>query len=478
MSFNSYQYAVFLPIVFVVYWLVPSRYRWIFMLGASYYFYMSWNPKYVLLIIFTTLVSFFAGVIIEKTDNKRIRQCTVACATMICLGVLFIFKYYNFAIESIVTVASLFSLQLSPSLTDLVLPVGISFYTFQTISYVIDVYRRNMPAEKHLGYYATYVAFFPQLVAGPIERARDLLPQIKANHCLEYDFATYGLKLIAWGYFKKIVIADTLAVFVKEVFQNPYDYHGLSLILATLAFTIEIYCDFSGYSDIAIGTARLFGIKLMNNFRSPYFSASIKEFWGRWHISLSSWMKDYVYIPLGGNRVSFVRHKLNLLLTFLVSGLWHGANWTFVIWGGIHGIAQVIESIIFQKRDGAERRLGIVLRVVATFLICSAAWVFFAANSLGDAAYIFSHYFDGINNPIMYFKNGMQTNLSWISIRCLVVSLLILVVFDYFSLKQDVIAVISSMKKPLRWGIYVSFMMWLIMNVQLTDNSQFIYFQF
>ena len=278
-------------------------------------FYMSWNPKYIILILLTTAVSYFAGLLIEgqKGSVKKI-VLTITC--IICLGTLFIFKYFNFFTESISYIFSKISIQLSPVTVSLLLPVGISFYTFQTLSYVIDVYRGDIPAEKNFGVYATFISFFPQLVAGPIERSKNLLPQIKSEKNFDYDMAAYGLKLMAWGYFKKLAIADVISVYVDRAYANINTCTGLDLLIAVFFFTIQIYCDFSGYSDIAIGTAKLMGINLMTNFKSPYFSISIKEFWSRWHISLSTWFRDYVYIPLGRNRVSKGRGYLNLMAPF------------------------------------------------------------------------------------------------------------------------------------------------------------------
>lgn len=334
MLFNSLAYAFFLPIVFIVYWLIPHKFRWFILLISSYYFYMSWNPKYIVLIFGTTLISYISGILIEKSTGKRRKKAILAGASVICLGVLFIFKYFNFAIESFCSLFRVCGLKLNPITLKLILPVGISFYTFQTLSYVIDVYRGDVKAEKHFGYYAAFVSFFPQLVAGPIERTANLLPQIKKARSFDEHKAVSGLRLMAWGYFKKIALADTLAVYVDAVYDSLYDFEGFILIVIILFFSIQIYCDFSGYSDIAVGTARLFGIDLMKNFNCPYFATSINEFWKRWHISLSTWFRDYVYIPLGGNRCTKGRQSANLMLTFLASGLWHGANWTYLIWGG------------------------------------------------------------------------------------------------------------------------------------------------
>ena len=334
MNFNSFEYAIFLPIVFFIYWNVPHRYRWGLLLLASYYFYMSWNPKYVVLILGTTVVSYAAARLLERTEKERYKKFIVLSTVLICLTVLFFFKYFNFLSLSVVEVCSRLAIPLHPLTLQVLLPVGISFYTFQTLSYVIDVYKGSVKAERHFGYYATFISFFPQLVAGPIERTRNLLPQLKAERIFNYDEAVYGLRLMAWGFFKKLVVADNAAIIVDKVYGSLDKCTGFDLLAAIFLFTMQIYCDFSGYSDIAIGSARLLGIKLMTNFKSPYFSSSLKEFWGRWHISLSTWFRDYLYIPLGGNRCSKFRHNLNLMLTFLVSGLWHGANWTFVFWGG------------------------------------------------------------------------------------------------------------------------------------------------
>ena len=356
MIFNSFQYMIFLPVVFLLHWLIPSRHRWILLLIASYYFYMSWNAKYVVLILFTTLVSYLAAILIEATDSARKKKIILFGTLITCLGVLGVFKYFNFFAETLSNLFQAFSIPLHPVTLKLLLPVGISFYTFQTLSYVIDVYRGTIRAEHHFGIYATFVSFFPQLVAGPIERSGNLLHQIRDDREFDYFTAREGLRLMAWGYFKKIALADTLAVYADIIYNNVQANHGLALIIATLFFSIQIYCDFSGYSDIAIGSAKLFNIRLMENFRSPYLSCSVREFWSKWHISLSTWFRDYVYIPLGGNRVSKGRHKINLMITFLVSGLWHGANWTFVLWGGLHGFAQVLETTFSPRKEKSAKK--------------------------------------------------------------------------------------------------------------------------
>lgn len=479
MLFNSLTYAIFLPIVFCFYWLLKANYRWLLLLTASYYFYMSWNVKYVVLILFTTTISFFAAIFLEKTTQTYKKKLILSITAISSLGVLFYFKYFNFISESVIDFVSLFSIKLEPIVVEVILPVGISFYTFQTLSYVIDVYKGEVKAEKHFGYYATFISFFPQLVAGPIERTKNLLPQIKNTHIFNYDQATYGLKLMAWGFFKKIVIADKLSNYVQIVFNHPQDFQGFSLILASFFFTIQIYCDFSGYSDIAIGTAKLFGIDLMTNFKAPYFSQSIKEFWSRWHISLSTWFRDYLYIPLGGNRVSSIRHTINLMSTFLVSGLWHGANWTFIFWGAIHGFAQIVENIAYGNKHKINSSIIKFIRITITFTFCMCAWVLFVSKSLNDATYVFLHMFNGLNTPVLYFKNGLQAlHIDNPFLYRVGFSLLLLSIYDCYSTKLDILATLKMKHYLIRWCIYILLTLWILFNIPYDNTTEFIYFQF
>lgn len=480
MLFNSFAFMIFLPIVFILYWILPYKFRWILLLAASYYFYMSWNAKYVFLILYTTLISYLSALLLEKTDNEKIKRGVLIGASILCLGVLFFFKYFNFVSKSMTDILNLFTIHVHPITLNLFLPVGISFYTFQTLSYIIDVYKEKVSAEWHFGYYAAYISFFPQLVAGPIERTDNLLPQIKEEHRFDYNQATYGLKLIAWGYFKKIAIADTLSRYVSTVYDVPEDYRGFALVLATIFFAFQIYCDFSGYSDIAIGTAKLFGINLTANFKSPYFSQSIKEFWSRWHISLSAWFRDYVYIPLGGNRVCKIKHVRNLVITFLLSGLWHGANWTFLVWGGIHGVAKVVENVIISKENQKSDGLIGWIRTIVIFVFCSFAWIFFVSSSIDDAIYVVEHLFSGLTSPIGYvYYFGLKKIGIWnIDLLFIVLSLLLLIIFDYTSLKKDVILLISSKRLIVRWIIYILFIIWIIVNIPANNSAEFIYFQF
>lgn len=474
MLFNSLSYAIFLPLVFVIYWLLPNKYRWILLLIASYYFYMSWNAKYVFLIFITTFTSYLCAILIEK--NREHKKLILILTLLVCLGILFVFKYFNFFFESI---NYLLGNKLHSVTLNLLLPVGISFYTFQTLSYCIDVYRGNIKAEKHFGYYATFVSFFPQLVAGPIERPDNLLPQLRKEKEFDYNKAVYGLKLMTVGFFKKIVVADNLAYYVDMVYNDLSYYQGFALVLASFFFTIQIYCDFSGYSDIAKGSAKLLNIDLMDNFKTPYFSTTIKEFWSRWHISLSSWFKDYVYIPLGGNRCSKLRHYFNLLATFLVSGLWHGANITFVIWGGIHGLLQILEDIFHIKKNTKTYALSWFIRVILIFILMSITWVFFRASNLHDALYIFKHMFDGITSPRSYIVSGLYSfgvKVPYL-LTMLAIYLIPLFIIDYINVKYDALTILNNKPMAIRYLAYFV-MLLMILLLHYVGEVNFIYFQF
>lgn len=474
MLFNSLSYAIFLPLVFIIYWLLPNKYRWILLLIASYYFYMSWNAKYVFLIFITTFTSYLCAILIEKKPEHK--KLILTITLLVCLGILFVFKYFNFFFESI---NYLLGNKLHSVTLNLLLPVGISFYTFQTLSYCIDVYRGNIKAEKHFGYYATFVSFFPQLVAGPIERPDNLLPQLRKEKEFDYNKAVYGLKLMTVGFFKKIVIADNLAYYVDMVYNDLSYYQGFALVLAAFFFTIQIYCDFSGYSDIAKGSAKLLNIDLMDNFKTPYFSTTIKEFWSRWHISLSSWFKDYVYIPLGGNRCSKLRHYFNLLATFLVSGLWHGANITFVIWGGIHGLLQILEDIFHIKKNTKTYSFSWFIRVILVFMLMSITWVFFRASNLHDALYIFRHMFDGITNLRSYIVSGLYSfgvKAPYL-LTMLAIYLIPLFIIDYINVKYDALTILNNKPIAIRYLAYFVLLL-MILLLHYVGEVNFIYFQF
>ncbi len=477
MLFNSFEFAIFLPLVFAIFWIVPDKFRNIVILLSGYYFYMSWNAKYIVLIVGCSLISYLTGRLLEKKEAfcYRHRKAVLAAGISLCFLILAYFKYFNFLAETLMGIMGLFGKSDLNLMRDILLPVGISFYTFQSVGYMADVYKGRIAAEKNFIDYAAFVSYFPQLVAGPIERTENLLPQIKSSKHFDYDKASYGMKLMVWGFYKKLVIADVLAPYVNTVYNNVQAHSGFDLILGMLFHMIQIYCDFSGYSDIAIGCSSLFGIKLMKNFDSPFFSKSVSELWRRWHISLTSWFRDYVYIPLGGNRKGKIRKDINLLVSFFLSGLWHGSSWHFVLWGTVHGIAQIIESHFKNGLDRLRKsRAGVIFCVLYTDLVFYLALVFFRAPSVGDALYAFSHFFTGLGSG-SWWANRMQL---WppqaVSIG---LSVLLLFVYDAASLKTDVIARIGKLSAPVRYSVY-ALMLLVIMLFKASGNAEFVYFQF
>ena len=476
MVFNSAPFLFFFVAVFALYWSVPKKFQWSVLLVSSYLFYGICSAKYLLLILLITTVSYFSALYLEKKrgNAKASRRCLIFTCLFI-LAFLFFFKYFNFLCESICQILGVFSVELDPFLIKVILPVGLSFYTFTVIAYVVDVFKGKIPAEHHFGKYAAFISFFPTLLSGPIERADNLLAQIRQEHSFDYDQAVLGSREILFGLFKKMVVADTLAIYVNMVFGSVRSYSGFTLVLAVLFYTIQIYCDFSGYSDIAIGISRLLGIQLRPNFRQPYFAVSIKEFWSRWHISLSRWFRDYVYIPLGGNRVSPLRHKLNLMATFLVSGLWHGASWNFILWGGIHGLAQVLESFL----PKAKTKAAAFFRWILTMLVVCFAWVFFRANTLSDAVYVLSHLFSGIGDPSGYFVQGYRIlDLSNVDLLVILGNCVLLFMLDFCCFRWNGMEQLSKAPVFLRWGIYLLLLLLIVFFTPLISNSQFLYFQF
>lgn len=488
MSFNSLSFLLFLPIVVALYWLLPHRFRWIMLLIASYIFYLSWNVYLIFLIVFTTAISYGAGRLMGKYESKKIKKLCLAVTLVGCLGTLFFFKYFVFSVNLVVDFVNLFGGNLAEFTFSLILPVGISFYTFQTLSYVIDVYRGKIKAERHFGYYALYVVYFPQLVAGPIERPENLLPQLKQERKIDVDDICTGLRIAAVGFLKKIVIADGVAVFVNAVYNNVAQANAVTIILATLLFAIQIYCDFSGYTDIAIGVARLMGIKLRDNFNQPYLATSIKDFWRRWHMSLTSWFTDYVYIPLGGSRCKLWRWALNVMIVFLLSGLWHGASLTFVVWGALHGVYQIIGRLksiavskIVEKHNVAIPNNAFVtlLKRTVTFALVCFAWIFFRSNSLSDCGILLSKLFTDWSSPTQA--------LSQMGFNGTVV-IEIMLMFSILALTQNIIKYDNS--KPTLLGqtvvVHKTFYAYLILAVAVAwmalvisgGESAFIYFQF
>lgn len=481
MLFNSFHFLVFFLCAVPLYFLLPVRHRWAFLLLASYYFYMSWRWEYALLILASTVVDYGAGLAMARCAPPRKRRYLIlSLATN--LGLLAVFKYLGFFTDSARAVAALFGAGLPILTPDLLLPVGISFYTFQTLSYTIDVYRGEREPERHFGIFALYVAFFPQLVAGPIERSTRLLPQLRQERRFDAERATSGCRLILWGLFKKVVVADSLALFVEPVYASPEAWSAAVVVAATYGFGFQIFCDFSGYSDIAIGVARVLDIDLMINFRRPYLATSVREFWRRWHISLSTWFRDYVYLPLGGSRGGRATHARNLLLVFLVSGLWHGANWTFVIWGGLHGF-YILGSLATQRAraqfvawTGLSRmpRLHAALQTVLVFQLVSVAWIFFRADSLASALVVCQR----LLSPSAWSQAGAA--LPVLPPTTYAYAIGGLAILEGVHLLQHVRRdrlTFESIPRGVRWVGY-STLLWLVVSCWRLDAEPFIYFVF
>ena len=478
MLFNSAQFLIFFPLVTLLYFLAPQRMRWVLLLGASCVFYMAFIPAYILILVVTILIDYFAAIRIEQSVGASKRRWLLVSIISTCL-VLFAFKYLDFFTANLNGLARFVGWNYGLKTLAIVLPIGLSFHTFQSLSYVVEVYRGQQKAERHFGIYSLYVMFYPQLVAGPIERPQNLLHQFREEHRFEYDRVTSGLKLMAWGLFKKAVIADRLAIYVNSVYAHQSEFSGLACVLATIAFAYQIYCDFSGYSDIAIGAARVMGFTLMTNFNAPYQSASIAEFWRRWHISLSTWFRDYVYIPLGGNRGSTGRWCLNLLITFVVSGLWHGANWTFIIWGAMNGMYLVLGAALCPIRCSLCRLLGLDehtagiygLRVVFTFTLTCFAWVFFRAPSLRDAGHILSR--------ILHRGSGRLgvEGFSTIDVWVVILSVVLLETVQIWKRQGPIQPRLKALPIVIRWPAYYA-LLFVVLVLGVFQHSQFIYFQF
>ena len=487
MTFNSWEFLLFYPIVAILYFILPKRMKWPMLLIASYYFYMCYQAELVFLIFGTTLISWISSMIIEKSERRGVRRFWLTLTLITSLGVLFFYKYFNFLSGSVTGIAEYLGYDIGSLTLNLILPVGISFYTFQTLSYVIDVYRRDVKAERNFFFYALFVSFFPQLVAGPIERPDNLIPQLREPKPFSSDNALKGAKHMLVGFFKKVCVADTIAVYVNAVYNKPEEATGIGVIIATVLFAVQIYCDFSGYTDIAIGCARIMGIRLMKNFDHPYHATSIKEFWSRWHISLSSWFRDYLYIPLGGNRKGRFRRLINVLIVFLVSGLWHGAAWTFVVWGALHGIYQIFGNLTWKPRNKllslvklSEKSIGIVwIRRVITFALVSFAWIFFRANSLSDAKLLLERLFTsaGWQTPIAESITAMGFSLTAILMTLAVILTLLLV--DHMLTYDDSEDLSSALTKggSFVYYVWVIFMVWALL-LSKDMISTFIYFQF
>lgn len=489
MLFNSLEFAIFFPVVAVLYFWLPHRLRTLHLLTASCIFYMAFIPAYIMILAVTIVVDYAAGIWIERSTGPHRKRVLIVSIVVTCL-ILGVFKYFYFFTDNLVGLAGLWGWKITGPTIDIILPIGLSFHTFQSLSYVIEVYRGKQKAEHDFVTYATFVMFFPQLVAGPIERPQNLLHQFHEHHRFEYERVVSGLKRMAWGFFKKLVIADRLSIYVNDVFAAPQQHNGLQLTIATIFFAYQIYCDFSGYSDIAIGSARVLGFRLMENFNRPYAARSIAEFWSRWHISLSTWFRDYVYIPLGGNRVSRSRHFLNLLVTFSTSGLWHGASWNYVLWGGLNGLYLIVGQLkasIWPKSPAPARAVGSPPRsalartlqivqhaasVMITFMLVCIGWIFFRAASLSDALYILGHL------AVDWDINRIATEQFLLrQMPVAVAAIVVMEVAQWLHVRVSLTSLFARMTMPLRWTAYATVTLGVVM-FGVYRKTQFIYFQF
>ncbi|MBA4166943.1 MAG: MBOAT family protein [Chitinophagaceae bacterium] len=475
MLFNSFEFLIFFPVVTILFFLLPHKIRWLLLLLASCFFYMFFKPEYILILFFTIIVDYYAGILIERTQNPGARRRFLIMSLIANIGVLAVFKYFNFFNDNITGIASFFGFTNHIPYLRMLLPIGLSFHTFQAMSYTIEVYRGNHKAEKHFGIYALYVMFYPQLVAGPIERPQNILYQFHEKHYFDKQKMVSGLKLMLYGFFKKIVVADRLSIYVDSVYNDPANHHGFQVIVAMIFFAFQIYCDFSGYTDIARGSARVMGFELMPNFNRPYSATSVSEFWKKWHISLSTWFRDYLYIPMGGNRVSRARNCFNLFVTFCISGFWHGAGWTFIIWGLLHGLATSYEFLTknFRKRLSKSIAPGIYnpISLALTFLFVLFAWVFFRAASIHDAFVILANSTVGLKDTVNAFR------LQFYDFLVLAFFLLI----EYMWYKKNLLKSFVF-KTNVQWRIaavsYYSLLFWLIVVWGVFEKKSFIYFQF
>lgn len=492
MIFSTIRFVIFFSITFLMYYTVKGKYRWLILLSASYFYYISWSFKYAILLLATTSISFVLAKFMDREKNSSSKKRYLCLSLMLNLGILFIFKYFNFFNDTIGLVLTKMNIpQIIPNFK-LLMPLGVSFYTFQIIGYMIDVYRGKIRAEKNFGVFALFVSFFPQIVAGPIQRGNEFLHQFYQKRQMNLVKVKEGLILILWGLFKKIAISDKLAVYVNKVYDNPYDYSGIILIVATFLFSIQLYCDFSGYSDMAIGYAKILGFELKSNFDRPYFAKSIQEFWRRWHISLSTWFRDYLYIPLGGNRVSRIRSYLNIFIVFLLSGLWHGANWTYIVWGALHGLYLIVFQLLKKADNGyilkklqpnKFQKLKDLIHTVITFSIVTFAWIFFRANKISDAIYIVKNLFTDVGYIFdIHYMGKVLIGIGLTKYDCFLVFIPIFILFVMHIVQKENTLTEFIINKPLiiRWGIYylLIFSIILLGGYGNAESTQFIYSQF
>ena len=483
MLFNSIEFVIFFPVVTLLYFLVPHRFRWLHLLAASCVFYMFFVPIYILILAFTIVIDYFAGILIESAEGEK-RKIFLVMSLAANIGVLAVFKYYNFFNENLAQATHLLGLDYALPALLILLPVGLSFHTFQAMSYTIEVYRRKQKAERHFGIYALYVMFYPQLVAGPIERPQNLLPQFYARHEFDADRVSNGLKLILWGFFKKIVVADRLAVYADAVYNQPQKWDGLTLIIATIFFVYQIYCDFSGYSDIAIGAAQVMGFKLMTNFNRPFHSRSISEFWKRWHISFFTWLRDYIYIPLSRKYGSPGMRQFNLLITFFIAGIWHGANWTFVAYGMLSGLYIIFGTWTSDARRSFVKFIGLInypqthniIKILITFGLVCYTGVFFRANSMHDAIYVTKVVILSIIHPVQTLA-AVHSPIPFDQFILDVIVIISLECIQIAQGKKSIQEFFGNNPFWVRWIIYYALALAILLFGEF-DSRQFIYFQF
>ncbi|MBO6053825.1 MAG: MBOAT family protein [Clostridia bacterium] len=492
MLFNSFRFVLFFPIALICFHVLPRKAKAPWLLACSYFFYMSWNPRYIVLILFSTLLTYGCARLIEAarkngSDGPEMRERAILAAGIVMnLSVLFLYKYFGFACSTLSAVLSRIGITAQAPAWDPILPVGISFYTFQTIGYMIDVYRRTVPAEKNLLQYALFVSFFPQLVAGPIERSENLMSQLKELPRPTYEAARHGFVVMLWGYFMKMVIADRAAIFVNTVYASPEKYPGMFIVTATVLFAFQIYCDFAGYSTIALGAAEMLGIRLVNNFETPYLSTSIHEFWKRWHVTLNTWFVDYVYIPLGGSRKGRLVKYRNILIVFLLSGLWHGARWSYVLWGGINGVFQILEDcfskLAEKRRKKAPTFASRCVKTVGTFLLIDFTWLFFRASGIRHAVTLLGSIARTFNPWILFDGSLYTCGLGEKEFRLLLAALFLLFAVGVYTRCRPTISE-KIERQPLyfRWIVYIgAILAILVFGVWGSDYNatNFIYFQF
>lgn len=488
LKFNSIAFLVFFPLIATAFFLVPHRWRWSLLLGASYFFYASWNPKYIVVLLTVTAIGYLGGRLLENETRITARKFILAMCLVASLGILFFFKYFE--LSGRVLQAAFEQLRIANVLPGfrLLLPLGISYFTFQTMSYILDVYRGVIKAERHVGIYALFIGFFPHVTAGPIARANQLLPQFHTIHFAEYETVVSGLQRMAWGFFKKLVIADRLALFVNTVYGDPTSFTGTALILATYAFAFQVYCDFSGYADIAIGAARVMGFKLEENFQQPYYAQSIPDFWRRWHITLYNWLRDYLFYPLSRALKrsklpanSLLALVLPAMLTMLASGLWHGTNWTFLVWGAMHGIFMVISVLLSRSSNFLALPFSLPpqvvngLRILITFNLVCFAWIFFRANSIADAFYIIQHLFVNLEINSTLFA---LMPLGWYDWLIALLGILVLEMIHWQQRKNDHLGeVLRQQPAWLRWSVYYGLVIVIFMFGKF-GAGEFIYARF